>query len=71
MFYLKTEHEGKQIEVDIYGDDIYTTCFRCFKEFQVDEDLLAQVLEGDGDLCSTSLSCGQEKCIEKKLTRIK
>ncbi|GMA50183.1 hypothetical protein GCM10025857_15400 [Alicyclobacillus contaminans] len=57
MFYLKTEHDGKPIQVDIYDDEIYTRCSNCGKEFQVDTELLRQVLSDGGDFASTSLSC--------------
>lgn len=68
MFYIKTVHEGKQIEVEIYGDEIYTRCFNCGKEIQVDDELMREVLK-DGDLSSTSLACCKTK--KPTLARIK
>lgn len=58
MFYLKTEIDGKMQQVEIYDDEIYTTCFQCGKEFQPDPCLMKFVYENDGDLSSTRLSCG-------------
>ena len=40
MFYVKSD-DGKK--VDIYGDELYTTCPICGKEFTVDR--VAPVLE--------------------------
>lgn len=69
MFYLKAEHDGKPIKVDIYDDEIYTRCFNCGKEFQVDTDLIRQVLSDGGDFASTSLSCCNAE--RSKLFRVK
>lgn len=68
MFYIKTEYEGKQIEVDIYGDEIFTTCFNCGREFQVDDEMLREVMK-NGDLSSTSLSCCNNKRPELSLIK--
>ncbi|CAM4101254.1 hypothetical protein L1N85_10910 [Paenibacillus alkaliterrae] len=68
MFYIKTEHGGKQIKVEIFGDEIYTICFNCGKEIQVDDETLREVMK-DGDLSSTSLSCCSNK--KPELTVIK
>lgn len=56
MFYVKTTLNNKPIKVDIYGDDIYTTCYTCGKEMIVDDELLKFALQ-EGDLSSTKLSC--------------
>jgi hypothetical protein len=69
MFYLKTHHEGKPIEVEIYGDEIFTRCYNCGKEIQVDDQLLREVLADGGDLSSTSLACCSGD--KPKLIRIK
>lgn len=58
MFYLKTEIDGKTREVEIYDDEIYSTCFKCGKEFQVQTDLMKHVYDNGGDLSSTSFTCG-------------
>jgi hypothetical protein len=58
MFYLKTEIDGQIREIEIYDDEIYTTCFKCGKEFQVDTHLIIEVLKNDGDFASTAISCG-------------
>lgn len=68
MFYIKTEHEGKRIKVDIYGDEIYTACFNCGKEMQVDDEMLREVMK-DGDLSSTSISCCNNKKPELSLVK--
>lgn len=58
MFYIKTEIDGKQRKVEIYGDELFTSCFNCGKEFPVDEELLMLVLQDGGSFSGTSLSCG-------------
>lgn len=58
MIYLKTEVDGKPQTIDIYDDEIFTTCFKCGKEFQVDLHLIQEILKGGGDFSSTSISCG-------------
>lgn len=70
MFYLKTEIDGKIREVEFYGDEIYTRCFRCGTEFQVDEHLQREVLKDDGSFSGTRLTCGC-KTDKPKLIRIK
>ncbi len=71
MFYLKTEINGKIIKVDIYDDEIYTTCFICGKEFQPDTEIMRFIYEDGGDFSSTSLSCGCSDKERPRLVRIK
>lgn len=68
MFYVKTEYEGIPIQVTIYGDDIYTKCFNCGVEMEVDDDTLREVMK-NGDLSSTRLACCENK--KPKLTLVK
>jgi hypothetical protein len=58
MLYLKTEVDNRTQRIDIYDDEIYTTCFKCGKEFQVDTHLIIEVLKNEGDFASTAISCG-------------
>lgn len=58
MFYLKTEIEGKIQNIDIYDDEIFTTCIECGKEIQVDTETIISILKDGGDFASTSISCG-------------
>lgn len=63
MFYLKAKIDNHiEIKVDIYGDEIFTTCFICGKEIQADEKLLVDIFKDGGDFASTSISCG---CMKK------
>lgn len=55
MFYLKTTVDGAPKKIDIYDDEIYTRCFNCGKEFQIDSATLQQVLADGGDFASTSI----------------
>lgn len=62
MFYIKTEHEGKNVQIDIYGDEIYTVCFNCGKEMKVEDDLLRDLVSGEHfSFCSTSIACCSDK----------
>lgn len=68
-FYFKKEYRGREIKIEFLGDELHTTCFKCGKEIQLDEEMMMAVLE-DGDFMSTRISCGCD--YEKpKLTRIK
>ncbi|KKO51108.1 hypothetical protein [Paenibacillus sp. DMB20] len=70
MFYLKTEIDGEMYKVEIYDDEIFTTCLLCGNEIQVDAHTIIDVLRNGGDFASTAISCGCNP--EKpKLIRIK
>ncbi|CAM4411593.1 hypothetical protein [Paenibacillus xylanexedens] len=58
MIYIKKEINGKQHEIEIYGDEIYTRCFQCGNEFQLDEELLLDILKEAGSFSGTRISCG-------------
>lgn len=68
MFYIKTEHEGKQVKINIYDDEIFTSCLNCGKEIQVDTELLRDIL-ADGDFASTSIGCCEKKKPELSLVK--
>lgn len=58
MFYLKTLVDGKPQNVDIYDEEIFTTCFQCGTEIPVESETLLNILKDGWDLASTSISCG-------------
>lgn len=60
MFYLKTTYQGNPIEVPINGEEIYTRCTHCNEELHIDEDFLREILNDDGELAYTTLSCCQK-----------
>ena len=60
MFYVKSD-DGKK--VDIYGDELYTTCPICGKEFTVDIIELVKN-DSDFDICGTSIYCSE--CSKEK-----
>lgn len=68
MFYIRTTHNGVQIEIPIYDDEIFTRCYNCGEEMQVDTEMLLNVLT-DGDLSSTSISCCDK--VRSQIIRIK
>ncbi len=57
MFYIKTHiSDNVEIKVDICDDEIFTQCYECGKEVQVEREMLKKILE-DGDLVNSSLYC--------------
>ena len=57
MLYIKIQLKNHiEIKVDLYEDEIFTTCPGCQKEVQVDTETLVHVLQ-DGDFCSTQVFC--------------
>ncbi|WP_091016067.1 hypothetical protein [Paenibacillus amylolyticus] len=58
MIYIKKEMDGQQQEIEIFGDEIYTRCFKCGNEFQLDEELLLDILAESGSFSGTRISCG-------------
>lgn len=70
MFYIKTEFEGKNVEIELYGDEIHTCCTNCGKEMKVDEEFLRDLLSSeDFSFGGTSVACCNEK--KPQLTLIK
>lgn len=61
MLYIKTQiSENVEIKVDLYEDEIYSTCPGCGKEEQVEIEHLISILEDGGDFAGTSIYC--EEC---------
>lgn len=58
MIYLKTEIDGQIREIEIYGDEIFTKCYNCGKEFQVDDELQVHILQENKSFAGISLGCG-------------
>jgi hypothetical protein len=57
MLYVKSQlTHNVEIKVNIYGDDIFTSCVQCGAEIQVDEQHLVELLRL-GDLASTAVKC--------------
>lgn len=67
MFYVKAKiNDDVEIKVNIYGDDIYTNCLDCEKEFQVSEEELEVYLhEG----LSSISACCKECSIKRNFAR--
>lgn len=62
---IETTNDG--INVDIYGDEFYSTCPYCQKESKVDFEELKQILNTEGDFASTSIFCNEcSKRVRKK-----
>jgi S-adenosylmethionine/arginine decarboxylase-like enzyme len=58
MIYIKKVIAAKTHCIEIYGDEIYTRCFQCGNEFQLDEELLLDILNEAGSFSGTRISCG-------------
>lgn len=68
MFYLKTEVDGKFQEVEIYGDEIFTSCFICGEEMHIEMEEIIDIYKDGGDLSSTSIAHGN--CFENTKLRV-
>jgi hypothetical protein len=68
MFYLKTEVDGKMQEVDFYGDEIFTKCFKCGEEMHFEMEEIIGIYKDGGDLSSTSIAHGN--CFEENKLRV-
>jgi hypothetical protein len=69
LIFLRTVQEGKEIEVEVYGDELFARCYNCGEEIPVDEELLFEILKDGCGIAGTSLSCCGE--IKPKLTIVK
>lgn len=57
MIYTKFNFMNKEINLDIYEDQLFTVCASCATEFQVDFEVMKEVIKTGGDFSSTSLCC--------------
>lgn len=65
MFYLRTIIDGVERDIEIYGDQIFTTCLDCGKEMQADEDFLADLMvDRKFDFAGSNIVC--EDCAAKR-----
>lgn len=62
MFYVKQQHQGCSIRVDITDENVFTDCVSCGKEIQVDLQQWAE--DEDFDLCGTSAYC--QNCSQRR-----
>lgn len=68
MIYLKTElKDGKELKIDVYGDEFYCLCPGCGKEVHLDDEMVKHCAS-DGDFGSTSFYC--KECTKKGATPI-
>ena len=64
MIYLKTElKDGKELKVDVYGDEFYCLCPGCGKEVHLDDEMVKRCAS-DGDFGSPSFYCNE--CTKKR-----
>ena len=63
MFFVKEERDGIDITVEITDENVYTICPDCGCVHLV--DLASVFLDGQGDLMSTQVYCGE--CSAKKM----
>lgn len=57
MIYTKFNFMNKEINLDIYEDQLFTVCASCATEFQVDFEVMKEVIKTGGEFSSTSLHC--------------
>lgn len=58
MVYIKTNINGVETKVDIYSDELYSTCPKCGKEVNLTDDMLKDTVN-EGDFASTSWYCDE------------
>lgn len=64
MFYIKKKiNDDIEVNIDIYEDEIFTTCEVCNKEMQIEPEHLADIIK-DQALASTYVLC--EDCSKKR-----
>lgn len=60
MFYIKTKvTDSLELKVDLYDDEIFTSCPTCEKEIAVSTELLKDMLNDGGDFASTLIYCNE------------
>lgn len=70
MIYLKTELEnGKEININVYGDEFYCKCPICGKEVHLNDEDLKHIVNDGCDFAGTSVYCSdctKIRCVELK-----
>lgn len=65
MLYLKAQiNEQVELKIDLYDDEIFTTCPGCGKEVQVEPQDLVEIIQSGGDFVGTNIYCNG--CFSKK-----
>lgn len=70
MYTKFVDVDGQVVEVDLYGDEIYSRCSKCGKEIQVDIVLLNDILNDGGDF-SSGISHVECDAAQPKLSLVK
>ncbi len=60
MLYTKIQlNDHMEVKVDLYEDQIFSTCPKCSKEEPVDTKMIIDILSDGGDFSGTSIYCEQ------------
>lgn len=64
MLYVKTRlNDQVEIKVELYDDEIFTSCVSCGKEMQVEPEEVADIINEGCDFVGTSFYC--PNCLPK------
>lgn len=68
MLYIKAKLNNQvEIKVDLYEDEIFTSCGDCGKEMNVDQDMIMSIFNDEGDFAGTTFFC--EECSQKRISK--
>lgn len=66
MLYVKARiSDNTEIKVDLYEDEIFSTCPECGKEVQVEPVVVASIINSEDGFSGTSIYC--DDCAHKKI----
>lgn len=58
LLYVKAKiNDQIEIKVDLYEDEIFTSCGTCGKEMEVEPEEIAEIIKSDSDFVGTTYYC--------------
>lgn len=64
MLYTKMQlNDQVELKVDLYEDEVYSSCKICRKEVHVKPEELAEIITSGNDFCGTSYICSD--CVKE------
>ncbi|TFJ92174.1 hypothetical protein [Lentibacillus salicampi] len=57
MLYIKKSTDDVEMKMDLYEDEIFSSCPICGKEHEVQPDELAHIIQSGDDFSGTSIFC--------------
>lgn len=60
MLYVRTQlNDQIDIKIDLYEDQIFSTCPLCGREEQVETDVIVSILSNGADFAGTNIYCNE------------